>query len=194
MDNDDLFTFTAEPTHPDSDLTIQVNGPDGFAGLYAGSPAPGEPATAIIDGSIPGAYQIIVASDNESEITATLQFVEAEQIVPGNGPVQGVVPAVFDLDLVDGERRVVIVTPQGDQELRVEIRNPGRDEPTDLPGLGEPLVALLSGAGTHQIRVTGTELGEASFVIETAAGGRRAMIRASGGRVGAPRPGAGSRG
>jgi hypothetical protein len=65
------------------------------------------------------------------------------------------------------------VTPQDDQPLFLEIRSPGRD-PTSVyaPVFGQPLVGLLSGAGTHQLRVTGTEAGAASFVIETQQVGR----------------------
>ena len=103
VDTGQLFGFTVEPTRPDSVLTIQVNGPDGFAsGFTAGTPVPGEPATAIIDGGIPGAYRIIVASaDMESEIIATLLPLEP-QTIGEDAPVTTSAPAVFDRR---GERR-----------------------------------------------------------------------------------------
>ncbi len=168
--SDDLFTFTARPESPDVFVQIAVNDADGLpTGSFASSASPGEPATVSVGGALPDDYQVIVTSSGRTELTATLQSVEAQRIVPGSGPVQGIAPAVFDLDLVDGERRVVIVTPQGDEQLFMETRSPGGDGPTNMysPGLGEPLVVLLSGAGTHRVRITGTGLDDGSFVIET---------------------------
>jgi hypothetical protein len=121
-----------------------------------------------LGGSLPGRYLLFVTSfAGTHELAATLESIEAVEIVLGSGPVpRYAVPAVLDLDLVAGERRLVIVSPLGDTELWLEIASPGRDELTYVypNGLGQPVLALLEGAGAHQIRVNGSG---GSFFIET---------------------------
>ena len=78
-------------------------------------------------------------------------------------------PAAYSIDVAQDERLVLIVTPQGDELLKLEISDPDRPDSVlaSSPRPGEAVVAQITGVGTHQVRVTGTSPQGGSFVIET---------------------------
>ncbi len=164
-----LVTFTAQPASANSSLAITVNDADGFATGSAVSPSAGESATVSFGVDSTGPFQIIVTSSGGlTDLTATLQSVEAQQILGSGAVTANVAPAIYDLDLVGGERRLVIVTPQDDGGVFMEISSPGRELSTvSSPGPDAPIVALLSGEGRHRVVVRSGGAGGESFIIET---------------------------
>ena len=163
------LTFTAQPDAEDSFLDVSVQDADGNETGSARAPEAGEPATVSLGGGFPGRYRIVVSySGAPTDVTATLQAADTEPLALGSAPVDGVAPAIFDIDLAAGERRLVIVTPLGDDSLSLTISSPDSDAPAlvDAPDLGEPTVALLTGEGTHQVSVESFGGGDGLFSIE----------------------------
>ncbi len=163
------LTFTAQPDAEDSFLDVSVQDADGNLTDSASAPSAGEPATVSLGGGFPGRYRIVVSySGAPTDVTATLQAADTEPLGPDSAPVDSVAPAIFDIDLAAGERRLVIVTPLGDDSLSLTVASPDSDAPSvvDAPDLGEPTVALLSGEGTHQVSVESFGGGDGLFSIE----------------------------
>ena len=162
--------FTAQPESSDSVLDVSVQDADGNAtGSSGSSPSAGEPATVTLGGGLPGHYRIIVNdADASTDVTATLQPAETKLLTLGSAPVDGVAPAIFDIDLAAGERALVVVTPQGDDSMYMTISSDESDAPTVVyPDLDQPVVGVLTGEGTHQIAVETFGGGDGSFTIET---------------------------
>lgn len=167
-------TFIAEPEAADGDLTVSVQGADGFpTGATSTSPSPGESASVSLGGGAPGSYRIIVNySGAPTDVTVSLQPAETESLAFGSSPVAGVAPTIFDIEIAAGEQGLVILTPpQGDDSLWMTISSPGSDVPSYVysPGPGQPLTALLTGEGTHEIMVDTSGGDDGSFTIEARA-------------------------
>jgi hypothetical protein len=165
-----LVTFTAQPESATSILVIEFHAVDGSFEDSAVSPSPGEAVTVSLGVDSISPFQILVTSaGGVTDMTASLRSVEAQQIVLGSGLVlANVAPAIFDVELADGERRLVIVTTQEDNGLYMQISSPGHElSNVNSPGTGQALVALLSGEGRHRVVVRGSAAGGESFIIET---------------------------
>ena len=164
------LTFTAQPESSDSFLDVSVQDADGNATGSAGSsPSAGEPAAVTLGGALPGHYRIIVNDpDASTDVTATLQLAETQRFALGSAPVDSVAPAIFDIDLAVGERALVVVTPQGVDSMSMTISSPESDAPSLVfpPDPDQPLVAMLTGEGTHQVAVETFGGGDGSFTIE----------------------------
>ena len=162
------LTFTAEPESADVLLSVSVENTDGPTGTVGTSPSAGEPAQVSI-GGIPGSYRLIVSSSGaRPEVTATLRAAESTRLALGSAPVDGVAPTNFDIDVTAGERGLLVVTPQGGDTLTLTISSPDGEDPSvvESPGTDQPLVALLTGEGTHHVVVDTLGDGDGSFTIE----------------------------
>jgi hypothetical protein len=164
---EEFYSVTAQPESVDGQVSLEVLDA-GLATAYGGSPSPGEPATVTVGGT-PGTVLVRARSiGSRPDITAVLESVAGRQLDVGDPPATVSAPAVFDVDVVEGERRLIIATPQNDDWLSMEILSPGRDVPRYVYAAdsGEAVVTLLAGEGAHQVRVTGSGVGR-FFVVET---------------------------
>ena len=187
----ELLSFVAESADPATVLSIQVNDPDGSPATFGGgSLAAGAPATAVLDGSYPGSYEIIVGSaEPGTAVTATIQPVTSQRLVE-NEPVTVAAPASFDVDVIEGQPLTFTAQPEAaDSILEVTVHdadgNATGTESTS-PSAGEPATVGIGGAFPGRYRVIVSSSGAPTDITATLQPAERARSRRRAGRP--PRP------
>ena len=165
----DLLSFDAESEDPESVLNIQVIDPDGLPTGGASLDA-GAPATAILDGALPGSTSVIVGSaEPDTDIIATIRRVESADLLEDE-PVTVAAPAAFDVDVIEGQTLTFTAQPDAEDsflDVSVQDADGNLTDSASAPSAGEPATVSLGGGFPGRYRIVVSYSGAPTDVTAT---------------------------
>ena len=169
---EEAVTLLTEAGQLDAVLAVLQEHPEAAAALFdTPSPRAGAPATAVVGGSGPGTYRVIVTStDLTSDVTVTADPIQV-QLLTTDAPVVASAPAAFDVDITEGSR-VLTAVPDSEAIVEIEVVDVfgqvayGSTSPSSSPGRAATAIIGGSGFGTYHVTVTSTSGGTITVQLE----------------------------